>query len=178
MWRGLLKTMTDQKLLKEIRLVFDSVEFPSHLGIKAAELVDRWVSDSEVLKKATLDNDYHGPWYKVPEEHISGNGLGFNYLDPKGVIFYLPAFMTLAIKKPTYKNLTCIANAMSPPNLDEEKGELLFNHFSNRFALLNEDQKNICVKFLYCIKENLRTFSKYDLEDLEETISHKYWNGK
>lgn len=82
-----------ERLKLGIEKAFNEVEFPEHRGIKAAEAMDDWVSDEDRLREITRRQDFHGPWQKVPIEHIRGNSLGFNYLDAKGVVYYLPAFL-------------------------------------------------------------------------------------
>ena len=161
---------------KEIKSAFKDATFPTHLGIRAAEVIDDWVSDPEVLKEITKKEDFKGNWWDIPEEHISGNGLGFNYLDSEGIEYYLPAFMTLAIEKPIYKNLNTLLYALDPGYNDDEVD--LYKHYCDRFSRVKGKRKEVTFKFLHYLREQLEIISIYDLEHINKVIAHDYWQTK
>ena len=164
-----------EELKKEIKEAFKDVDFPSHCGILAAEAMDDWISDPAILRKLTKEKDFSGKWWNIPEEHISGNSLGFNYLDSAGVLYYLPAFMLLAIEKPIYKNLSTLVYELSPTVELEPDDEGLYLHFCDKFSKITGSKRNVCIKFMYFLQEKLSTVSPLDAEDVKKTIKHEYW---
>ena len=164
-----------EELKKEIIEAFKDVSFPSHCGIHAAEAIDDRVSDPIELRKITKKMDFSGKWWDIPEEHISGNSLGFNYLDSEGVLYYLPAFMLLAIEKPIYKNLHTLAWELSPTVELEPDDKGLYKHFREKFSKITGNKRIVCIKFMHFLKEKLSTISALDAEDIEKAIKHEYW---
>ena len=170
-----MKSMVDNAdLIKEIREAYIDAKFPDHCGIMAAQHMDDWVSDSAELRKLTLELDFNGSWWDVPEDHITGNSLGFNYLDSKGVVFYLPAFMTLALKKPIYSNLSTLIFYLNPPDKSDKE---LYGYFLNNFSLIIGDKKAACMSFLRALKSLAEELpdGTIDIRNIENAMSHEFW---
>jgi hypothetical protein len=61
----------------------------------------RWRDDyaqDEDVRRVTLEKDYRGEWWEVPERELCECVLARAYLDSDGVQFYLPAYLSLALK--------------------------------------------------------------------------------
>lgn len=68
-------------VLAQMSEAFDDAEFPDHLGLKAAGLIDRWIEDPRVLREATDLYDKRWHWSDVPSQHLLEGSLGASYLD-------------------------------------------------------------------------------------------------
>ena len=162
-------------ILKEhIRSAFLDARFPEHCGVNAARARDEWVSDKRVLRRLTRKNDYRGPWWNVPDEHLN-NSLGFNYLDPRGFEFYLPALMTLAINKPSYGVLSILAWELNPAKHDDDAE--IYKHFKWRLSRIRGAKREACVSFLSYLSCLLQQFSAEDATGIAKAIEHPFWHG-
>ncbi len=173
--------MIDREALKlEIHNAFGDVEFPKHCGIRAAILRDNWVNDKDLLAKETKAKDYCGHWWDVPEEHISGQSLAFNYLDAEGVEFYLPAYMTLAINKPVYKNLITLAYELTPSEETGPDDKGLYDHFCKKYSNITGLKREVTIKFMQFLIESLNECTglipEWEGQDVEKALSHVYWS--
>ncbi|WNZ58238.1 hypothetical protein QT397_13155 [Microbulbifer sp. MKSA007] len=170
-----------EKLKEEIRNAFGDVEFPRHCGIRAAELIDGWIDDKELLANETKARDFCGHWWDVPEEHISGQSLGFNYLDAEGVEFYLPAFMVLAINKPIYKNLYTLAYELVPTEEIELDGKGLYKYYCLKYSKIIGLKRDITIKFMQYLVVALRECTPdvpgWDGREVEKALSHEFWRA-
>ncbi|MES2820226.1 MAG: DUF6714 family protein [Pseudomonadota bacterium] len=155
-----------------IRNAFCNIRFPEHCGINAANARDRWVSDARVLRRLTRKYDYRGPWWKVPDEHLE-NSLGFNYLDPKGVEFYLPALMILAIDQPSYGTLTFLGWELNPARHEDEINT--YNYFKWRLSRIQGAKKEACLAFLNYLAGALRVFSTEEATAVQQALEHPFW---
>ena len=162
--------MIQHQLREKIISAFSDVTFPKHLGIHAAEAMDDWVSDPEKLKGITAEKDFSGHWLDIPESHISGNSLGFNYLDSKSIEYYLPAFMVLAIDKPIYKNLYTLGYYLCPDDNPE-----LYGYFQDRLSRITGIKKEVCVEFMKYLKVIIKDHSSEEADSIEKAINHRFW---
>lgn len=165
--------MHSNKLKENIHSAFTNLRFPEHCGINAARARDEWISDARVLKRLTRKADYRGYWWDVPEEHLK-NSLGFNYLDPKGIEFYLPALMTLAIDKPSYPILSILAWELNPKNHDEDAD--IYKHFQWRFSKIKHAKKEACLDFLIYLSNSIQQFSPEDAAAIKKAHEHPFWS--
>lgn len=174
-----LKKVNREELISEIRDAFEDVEFPYHMGLIAAEEVDNWVNDKDILRKLTEQRDFHGPWWEIPESHLTRGSLGLNYLDSTGMAFYLPAFMTLALRKPELKNISPLVFELNP--VYEENESDLFELFCDKLSKIQGKRKEVCVKFLYYMKEVLLLQGYpqiYDVQDINMALQHDFWRSE
>lgn len=163
-------------LLNEIQRNFANVEFPTHLGLKAAEAIDEWVTDKKTLALLTKEKDFHGPWWEVPNSHLREGSLGLNYLDSKGFIFYLPAYMSLAIKEPSYVNFYSLISELNP--IYEGEYVDLYVHFCQKLSLLDKAQRQSVKNFMRFMTEELMLMIPLptgEISDLYKSLNHEYW---
>ncbi|MGE8359657.1 DUF6714 family protein [Pseudomonas sp.] len=166
--------MAPDTLKISIRKAFADVRYPAHCGINAACARDTWISDRRVLKRLTRKTDYRGPWWNVPEEHLT-NSLGFSYLDPKGVEFYLPALMTLAIDKSSYGVLKILAWELNPESFEDEDDVDLYGYFTWRLSKIEGEKRRVCREFLHHLHEAIAPFGLEEALSVERALNHHYW---
>jgi hypothetical protein len=104
--------------------------------------------------------------------------LGLNCLDSKGFIFYLPAYMSLAIKKPSYGNFSALISELNP--IYEGEYVDLYNHFCQKLSLLDKAQRQSVKKFMRFMMEELMLMIPLPIEeisDLYKSLKHEYWKA-
>ncbi len=171
-----IKKVDRQKLISDIREAFLHAKFPDHMGLISAEAVDDWITDQKILRKLTEQEDFCGSWWDVPESHLSRGSLGLNYLDSIGMAFYLPAFMTLALEKPEYSNISKLVWELNP--IYDEDEEELYAHFLEKMAMITGERKKVCIKFLEFAKEALLINGHgaiSEIEDINKALHHEFW---
>lgn len=173
-----------EKLMMKIKEAFQYAEFPSHLGLHAALAKDKWVQNPIKLKQITLEKDYFGDWWDVPDKHLEECGsLALNYLDAVGVYFYLPAFMLKALRDKTVKSLSPVSVFLNPIpfNNDQE----LYLHFCEKFKLFDSRNKHLCTEFLRIMNKIMNKIYIEHTElcsnrnkELIEILEDDFWAGR
>lgn len=167
------KRIDRQKLISDIHDAFKDAEFPSHLGLIAAESIDDWVTDKKVLKDLTLKHDFHGPWWEIPESHLKQSSLGLNYVDSIGMAFYLPAIMTLSLKESTI--IGSLIEQLD--SVFENDTEGLYEHFCNKMSKIDGKRKKVCIEFMNYMKEILMLQGHiYYVTRINKALKHEFWN--
>lgn len=162
-------------LLRDIEHAFKDVPFPDHRGLHAALAMDNWVDDEGELKRITSSKDYSGDWRSVPVAHLAKCGsLALNYLDAKGVRFYLPAFMAMAVRSLTIEALSPLLTFLNPVPLGGDP-ELLGN-FREKFSLLNVQQKKVVVEFLKVMKVYFSKSNVRAVPIVDQILGHPFWS--
>jgi len=167
-----------QKLITKIRSAFEDVEFPGHMGLIAAEAIDDWESEA-TIRDLTSKHDFHGAWWDIPESHLTRGSLGLNYLDATGMAFYLPAFMTFALKKRTCSYFEQLIFELNPVYEEDEKD--LYIHFCKKFSKIKGERKQVCITFLKYMKEELLLCGHQyisQIEDINKALQHEFWKIK
>lgn len=168
---------TDRKrLIIDIKNAFKDAVFPSHLGLIAAESIHDWETNKGVLEELTKRHDFNGVWWKIPKNHLDRGGLGLNYLDATGMAFYLPAFMTLALKRPEFKYISRLIGEFDP--VQEETNDNHYAIFSKKFSKINGERKKVCIRFMHYMKEVLMLTSHihiWEVERINTALRHEFW---
>ena len=149
--------MNASDLINIISDAFNDVQLDDGTSITQARLLDDYINDVQSLALAR-DIDKEKSWEEVKDTKIEELSDGLPFLDAKGFRYYLPAFMSYALRNPCSEFLavdSAIYNSYDD-NLD-------------RFHIFNPAQKNAIKVFLqFCIESKY-----YDTSTASEAI--KKW---
>ena len=131
---------TRLKILELIREAFADVHLDGGVSLHQSRVLDDYGDEDEF--KAALRKDPEWHWTEVSTEKIKQFCDSLVFFDPKGVRFYLPAFMTHALEtyEPTYGWLDAdgIFFAASDPT----------GGYKDKFEALNSTQMSAVAAFL------------------------------
>ena len=165
-------------LVEQIHHEFQSVPFPLHCGLHAAVAKDDWISDKIVLKKITQNQDFIGKWWDVPEKHLVECMMALDYLDGKGMEFYLPSYMTLLVKKPIAFDVPHVKSSswqvlytMLPPDgIDQD----LVAHFKEQFSRIVGGKRMVCIQFMDYVSK-CESYDHHARKIAKEALDHEFW---
>ena len=142
---------------------------------------DDWISDPATLEAITAKEDVHGEWWEIPDDELFDCRMALFYLDAGGINFYLPAYLTLALRNDfifrSYNGLIPILTS------EPKSGEMGREYFHTRFSKIVGAKKVVCIEFLRLLKLHLEsldqtTFTKSHLERVERLMDEEFWAGK
>ncbi len=90
------KNMDRFELISEIEKVFGSVKLGEGIGVLEAMAIDHCVSDKQRL--IARKSDFRESWKAIPSEVIEDSYSALCFVDTKGMLFCLPAFMVFALR--------------------------------------------------------------------------------
>jgi len=153
-------------VLAEIRTAFSDVPFPEHLGLRAAMSLD-WYGSGEPSPL-----EIHAPWWEIPFDELRECELGATYLDPAGIEFYLPAYLTMDLILSTrFTFLTALSL------LDPEYGDL-YERFLRLNARIVGKKKRACRSYLQFARTRAiegTEYEKTDIDRLTRILDHDFW---
>ncbi|QLI81684.1 hypothetical protein HZU75_09155 [Chitinibacter fontanus] len=165
------------ELCHKIREQFSSAPFPRHCGLHAAMAMDDWITDEKTLKEITEREDYAGSWWDVPRGHLHNCMMALSYLDAAGINFYLPAYMTAIIEKPSdfdkpreYASSWQILFTMLPEDNDPE----LSDYFQERFSEIRGERKDVCREFL-CYVKDCELYDEHARSIANKALASNFW---
>lgn len=131
-------------LIEEIRHAFRDVSRDNGVTLHEALVIDNYGSDAERSDARKLDLDHH--WKDVPDQLIEANDSVLCFMDPKGLRYYLPAYMVWSLRNfqgsdafshnhPIYTLVLSESGSMRQGDLE-------------RFQVFNEEQARAICKFL------------------------------
>ena len=131
-----------EKIIATISRAFGKVLRGQGISLHEADALDSYASDDQVKQARLLDTDIH--WWEItPEQLERFNGV-LIYTNADGFRYYIPAYMTLALRTWQSGSLSVDAAISSlfpvTPNASE------------RYALLDDNQKKCIARFL-CFME-------------------------
>ena len=172
----MVSTLTNpfQLLKEEIRDTFGDVPFPSYRGLRAAQAIDDWVSDPEILQNITGTKDIKAKWWEIPYDELNKYLIADSYLDASGIEFYLPAILTMALEEQNQLNLDRALSILDPnPGNSMDQG--LNDYFCARFSKINVKKREVCIKFMKLIKPLLNEENCYSQKDVDLILRDKFW---
>ncbi|PYE54837.1 DUF6714 family protein [Deinococcus yavapaiensis] len=114
--------MTKDELLAMIRAAFEDVTLGSGVSLREADVIDSYGSLEE--RKAARALDRKDAWWELPSDDLQ-NPWPISFLDDAGFAFYLPAYLTDALRSDLQRDSTNIALfALNPSNLVENFGAI------------------------------------------------------
>jgi hypothetical protein len=135
--------------------------------------MDDWIDDPDELMRITNLKDTKGNWWEIPIEILQNCSLAQCYLDARGVKFYLPAYMTGVINdtgRKNYRNLICW---LAPLENNEDCN--LYEYFCEKFSLLDNKQKNVCIEVLNYVQNNIDPLDLHSKDEINQIINHEFW---
>ena len=170
-----MTTMTRVELKAEVRAAFGVIAFPSHQGLRGSMAMDRYASDEEV-RSITADQDIHGEWWEIPREELRSSALALSYLDAAGVLFYLPAYLYMALDDVGKRSLQVLY--MVDVGIDDSDPGLRA-YREGRLNPLNDAQRKVCVRVLQFLRSQLNDdpSTQYERELIDRTLEDRYWRA-
>lgn len=89
-------TIQEQELIDQIRRAFEGVRLEDGTSLNMSEYNDSGGSMPEFKRKAR--NDERNDWTAIADETLEQFTVTFSFTDLKGLRFYIPAYMTWAIR--------------------------------------------------------------------------------
>jgi hypothetical protein len=168
-----MTTMTREELRAELRSAFGGVPFPSHQGLRGSMAMDRYASDEEV-RSITANEDVHGEWWEIPREELRSAALALSYLDAAGVLFYLPAYLDMALDDVGKRSLQVLY--MVDVGIDDSDPGLRA-YREGRLKPLNDAQRKVCVRVLQFLRSQLvdDPSTEFEREVIDRTLEDPYW---
>jgi dUTPase len=174
-----LKKQLQEKnnLIDEIYKAFGDIEFPIHCGLQGALAKDEWIDDDIEIAKITQEKDIKGKWWEIPYRELDNIHLAQCYLDAKGVLFYLPAFLLYLLNDKSKRKYHALLSWLNPPNQLDDEYEL-YPYFIEQFSLLNKSQKDVSIKVLKYIKRYIiNPKDTITQQEIEEILKNKFWQN-
>ncbi|WP_298609166.1 DUF6714 family protein [uncultured Thiothrix sp.] len=174
-----------ERLQNSIFTAFGSIPFP-RFGLKAARALDDWITDEDVLTKITLETDIHGEWWEIPAIELETYAYdAMCYLEPDGMLFYIPAYLNNALNTLKYSALMTLIFWMTPwkreNSEDEEHFQEMYSYFCSKFSKFTNTQKQVCKSVLSYFVENSNAmkvdefFTNQALQEIQAILRHDYW---
>ncbi len=137
--------MDAKETVQAISSAFEDVEFPRHLGLRAAMSVDgSWESDKQILEDITKNRDLHVErWQDLPLDELKECSIALSYLDSQGLQFYVPAYLVAAITHNDRALASDLAFLFTPPEPAEAKE--LQRYYYERMAWVTGVKKEACI---------------------------------
>ena len=127
--------MTANDVILEIERAFDSVARGGGITLHEAVAMDDYASDEERARARLLDTESR--WQDVPDGVIEREYTVFSFLDDAGFRYYLPAYMTWALRnleRTQSVSLDSTIYALEPSSYFPQRSGL-FNHAQARAIL-------------------------------------------
>lgn len=165
--------MTREELKTEIKTAFGSVPFPSHQGLRGSMAMDRYATEAEV-EAITVEQDTHGEWWQIPREELRSCLLALSYLDAAGVLFYLPAYLNMALDDVGERRLSAL-DLVDTAVRDADPGHRAY--LEGRLGRLNDAQRTVCVRVLQFLRSQLidDPSTEYERRRIDRILDDPYW---
>ncbi|WP_432799214.1 DUF6714 family protein [Poriferisphaera sp. WC338] len=160
-----LKKVGVEWLKLVIRNSFDDVELGDGETLHQADTEGGVCCTREEYRALRLlDPEKH--WWEVPKEKIERFNSIWSFIDHKGFLFYLPAYLTHCVQDPedcmlAEEFLIYTLQTISDPNYYSKY------HSSERMALLNQAQKRVVALFLWHCgeRDNWKSHCQNEIDD-------------
>lgn len=160
--------MDIQTLTKQITEAFADVKLADGISLREAHALDKQALPSR--RSQARSKDQLESWQTIPDKDLETYASDFSFLDAKGVLYYLPAFMLYSLRdrprSPPSSLVEGIIYALTPVEREDA-------WFVQRFALLNSAQQRAVHSFL-----NWKLNHAEDIgEALEISNALEYWES-
>jgi hypothetical protein len=164
-----------EELEAEIKAAFGSVAFPSHQGLRGSMAMDSYATDAEV-EAITVGQDIRGEWWQIPLDELRYCSLALSYLDAAGVLFYLPAYLVMALDDVGKRRLW-VLDIVDTALGDDDPGHRAYKE--GRLSRLNGAQRKVCVHALQFLRSQLIDdgSTEYERHRIERTLNDSYWRA-
>jgi hypothetical protein len=128
-----------EKIIAAISQAFGKVLRGQGISLHEADALDSYASDDQLKQARQLDTDIH--WWEIaPEQLERFNGV-LIYTNAEGFRYYIPAYMTVALR--TYQSGSLSVDAAISSLFP------VTPNGSERYALLDDNQKKCIARFLW-----------------------------
>ena len=128
-----------EKIIAAISQAFGTVLRGQGISLHEADALDSYASVDQLERARQLDTDIH--WWEIAPEALERFNGVLIYANAEGFRYYIPAYMTLALRTWQSGSLSVDAAISSlfpvTPNVSE------------RYALLDDNQKKCIAQFLW-----------------------------
>lgn len=160
-----------QEIIHKIEDAFSDITLENGVSLREARVIDDYGDDMQ--RQAARAEDELENWQDISYSDIEKYPDIFCFLDAKGVLFHLPAYMIYLICK--HENAHSVVKdsiiyGLSPNTYTPD----LQTWFVERFSLINAQQATGILTFLDWTIAN--TEDEFDIEDIEEAA--KYWRKR
>lgn len=164
-------TERPNRLSAKLRKVFSDSKYPEHLTLRAAEKMDDWIDDPQELASLSKTLDEQMDWWSLDTSLLKSHTLALSYLDCIGVRFYLPAYLTMLLNRDGLKCARDVSHLVLPPT----NSGPLSTYFTERFALFNTDQKQVCIKVFSELAAVLHAEDPNASNEFAEAAASGFW---
>lgn len=171
-----MNAMPRERMKAEIKKAFGSIPFPSHQGLRGSMAMDRYATDAEV-RSITADKDIYGEWWDIPRQELRTCTLALSYLDADGVLFYLPAYLDMALDDVGKRRLSVI-DLLDTTHGNDDPGHRAY--MEGRLAKLDEAQRRVSVLTLQFLRAHLadNPSTEYERDRIDRVLKDSYWTQK
>jgi hypothetical protein len=157
-------------LLEEIEAAFDGVSRDGGVSLHEADVIDDYGSIHQRYKARKLDTESR--WQDVPASDIEHFNWIFPFLDAKGGLYYLPAYMSWSLRN--YRTSDSWSHSFLIYHLESHNR----SDYSIEFELLNPAQKRAIAHFLQFAAEYQEEWDELNPfdEEVAQSALNSYWN--
>lgn len=146
-----------QAVIEEIRRAFCGVKLGDGISLLEANGLDDREDEETLAALRALDEKED--WEKIPAERLNHCFCSPSFLDPAGIRFNLPAFLTAELKGEYHMDIGIFLTG-----IDDWKRK--------RFAFLNDSQRQAVRSFLIHVRDDF--YSQYDREAVDQALD-EFW---
>ncbi|MFO7626491.1 MAG: DUF6714 family protein [Candidatus Fermentibacteraceae bacterium] len=133
--------MDRHELVIEIDAAFSNVELEDGIGVYEAEALDNYASKNELAIAKAKDRESWMSWRDIPENVIGQFHTALCFVDAKGMMFLLPAYMRFSLEHFDTSDSASVDSAIYA--LDQD-----FDGFFGGRNVFSKDQRTVIAKFL------------------------------
>ena len=145
-------------LAAEISAAFDGVAREDGTTLHEGEGLDCRYSPEELAEARKLDTDSR--WQDVPDDWVAQNFSGLNFLNPKGLRYYLPVVMLWHFRHSDW----------SEPAAADTLNSLIVHGDTELFDILTDAQRRATARWLFFFNSD-----GYEPELRQEGIRKSMW---
>ncbi|MBW4600813.1 MAG: hypothetical protein KME29_14735 [Calothrix sp. FI2-JRJ7] len=129
------------QLIERINQAFNDVSLEDGLSLYGARALDDWCSMEEA-REISQKMTFEQKWQDIPKEFLEELGGFFNFIDPKGFRYYLPAFLIYSLN---YNSGYVFTDFVYSTLKYKPK------HYQKHLALLNQEQLEVAQEYINLI---------------------------
>jgi hypothetical protein len=140
------------ELIATIVAAFGEMQREDGVSLHEADALNNYGVEEDPARARAVDTEHH--WWEVPDAHMERLYWAHSYFDAKGFRYYLPAYMTWALRVLPEPNanttsLDSLLYTLTPSEEPPESNWL----FQKQVALLTSEQcKAICSFLQYLVR--------------------------
>jgi hypothetical protein len=138
-----------EKIIDEIRQAFGHVSREDGVTLHEAKVIDDYGSDEERVAARLLDTDRS--WQDVPDHLVEESQETLCFVDPPGFCYYLPAYMTWALRNYETSESFSVDHATYSLTISEDTPQRAWH--LERFGLFDVEQRKAICRFLRFMAE-------------------------